>query len=90
MIIRATSYVFLNRFSPLYYLATPQADAGEYLLNGLLNTASTPGAWRLGEYGQDIKNARYFGDAESRKKLWDHTVEATGVAGTEPARTPAS
>lgn len=57
---------------------TSQEDSGEYLLKGLLNTASTPGAWRIDERGDDIGKTRYFGDEKSRKKLWEHTVEVTG------------
>ncbi|KIK52350.1 hypothetical protein GYMLUDRAFT_208063 [Collybiopsis luxurians FD-317 M1] len=56
------------------------ADAGEFLLGGLLNTATSPRAWRLGEFGEDIGKTAYFGDEETRKKLWEHTVQVTGSA----------
>ncbi|KAJ3797417.1 NAD(P)-binding protein [Lentinula aff. detonsa] len=77
-IIRVATKLATSRLSPLSYLATTQDDAGEYLLHGLLNTVSSPGAWRIGEHGDDIGKTRYFGDEESRKKLWEHTVQATG------------
>ncbi|KAJ3721204.1 hypothetical protein C8R42DRAFT_721929 [Lentinula raphanica] len=76
-VLRVATKLATSRLSPLSYLATAQDDAGEYLLNGLLNTVSAPGAWRLDEHGNDIGKTRYFGDEESRKKLWEHTVQAT-------------
>ncbi|KAE9394643.1 NAD(P)-binding protein [Gymnopus androsaceus JB14] len=79
-IIRIASTIATSRFSPLSYLATSQEAAGEYLLNGLLNTASRPGAWRIDNHGNDIGKTRYFGDEESRKKLWEHSAGATESA----------
>ncbi|KAJ4475088.1 NAD(P)-binding protein [Lentinula aciculospora] len=76
-VLRVANKLATSRLSPLSYLATTQGDAGEYLLNGLLNTVSGSGAWRIGEHGEDIGKTRYFGDNESRHKLWEHTVLAT-------------
>ncbi|KIK65455.1 hypothetical protein GYMLUDRAFT_354750 [Collybiopsis luxurians FD-317 M1] len=72
-LLRVTAPIVKGRLSPM----RPSADAGEYLLNGLLNTVSGPGAWRIGEFGEDIGKTNYFGDEEARKKLWEHTVQTT-------------
>ncbi|KIK64371.1 hypothetical protein GYMLUDRAFT_94777 [Collybiopsis luxurians FD-317 M1] len=74
LLLRIASPIVTGPVSPF----KRPSDAGEYLLNGLVNTTSGPGAWRIGEYGEDIEKKNYFGDAEWRKKLWAHTVEATG------------
>ncbi|KAF5370549.1 hypothetical protein D9757_010137 [Collybiopsis confluens] len=81
-IMAASPSAFLRIASPL--VTGPLSpfkrpgDAGEYLLNGLVNTTLAPGAWRIGEYGEDMGKTNYFGDAESRRRLWQHTVKATG------------
>ncbi|KAF9037335.1 NAD(P)-binding protein [Hymenopellis radicata] len=49
------------------------ADSGEYMWHGLLSTK--PGSARIGAKGQDIGMSRYFGNAEQRTALWDHTVK---------------
>lgn len=61
-------------FRPL--LTSPE-DCGEYMWHGVFN--STKGACRTGSNGEDLGKKRYFGNEESRKKLWEHTVEATAV-----------
>ncbi|KAJ4466128.1 hypothetical protein C8J55DRAFT_538450 [Lentinula edodes] len=76
--IRVTTKLATSRLSPLSYLATEQDDAGEYLLNGLLNTVSGPGVWGIGEHGESVGKTRHSGDEETRKKLWEHTVQTTG------------
>lgn len=40
---------------------------------------STDGVFRTGSKGEDLGKQRYFGSEEAKKKLWDHTVEATAV-----------
>ncbi|KAJ3916017.1 hypothetical protein F5877DRAFT_47479 [Lentinula edodes] len=59
------------------FLLTSIEDCGEYMLNGMLNVASAPGAWRIDSHGEDLAKRRYYGSEEERKKLWEHTVEAT-------------
>ncbi|KAF8895815.1 hypothetical protein CPB85DRAFT_1479856 [Mucidula mucida] len=49
------------------------ADSGEYMWHGLLSTK--PGSARIGAKGQDIGMSRYFGNAEQRAALWEHTVQ---------------
>lgn len=66
--------VSMNAFG---FLLTSKLDCGEYMLHGILNAAKTPGAWRLGSRGEDLAKKRYYGSEEERKKLWEHTVEAT-------------
>ncbi|KAE9405839.1 hypothetical protein BT96DRAFT_955108 [Gymnopus androsaceus JB14] len=67
----------IDLLTPLGFLLTSRQDCGEYMLNGILNVAKTPGAWRLGSRGEDLAKKRYYGSEEERKKLWEHTVEAT-------------
>ena len=47
--------------------------------HGLLTAKD--GFTRTDEKGQDIGMQRYFGNAEQRKKLWEHTKETTKVKG---------
>ncbi|KAJ4475533.1 hypothetical protein J3R30DRAFT_3294682 [Lentinula aciculospora] len=61
----------------LGFLLTSKEDCGEFMLNGILNVATAPGAWRISSHGEDIAKKRYYGSEEERKKLWEHTVEAT-------------
>jgi hypothetical protein len=48
------------------------------MLYGLLS--ATKGAFRVGSRGEDIGKKGYFGSEEARKKLWEHTMEATQVS----------
>ena len=48
------------------------------MLYGMLN--ANKGASRVGSRGEDIGKKGYFGSDEARKKLWEHTVEATRVS----------
>ncbi|KAF7783232.1 hypothetical protein Agabi119p4_2608 [Agaricus bisporus var. burnettii] len=52
-------------------------EAGEYMWRAIFN--STGGAYRTGSQGEDLGKKRYFGSQEAKKKLWDHTVEATTI-----------
>ncbi|KAJ3970168.1 hypothetical protein EV361DRAFT_972019 [Lentinula raphanica] len=61
----------------LGFLLTSKEDCGEYMLNGMLNVANGPGAWRIDSHGEDLAKKRYYGSDEERKKLWEHTVEVT-------------
>jgi hypothetical protein len=43
--------------------------------NAIYNTATKPGAWRIGSRGEDLGKKRYFGNEIQREKVWEHTVE---------------
>ncbi|KIK51517.1 hypothetical protein GYMLUDRAFT_50529 [Collybiopsis luxurians FD-317 M1] len=77
-LIRLAGPIVKSRFSPLALFSRSQEDEGEYLLHGLFSTVSRPGSWRINENGEDMGMAKYFGDDESRRRLWEHTVEVTG------------
>ncbi|PPR00863.1 hypothetical protein CVT24_000315 [Panaeolus cyanescens] len=64
-------------FSPLL---TKPRDCGAYMWHGIYKTAATPGAWRIGSSGQDLKNYRIFGDEVQREKLWEHTTKVVSEA----------
>ena len=76
LMLRLTSSVALGLTYPF---STSYNDAGEYMLHGLLNSSSAGGFFRAGSRGEDIGMKRWFGSEEARKKLWQHTVEATSV-----------
>ncbi|KAL0567311.1 hypothetical protein V5O48_014680 [Marasmius crinis-equi] len=59
----------------LHPLLWTYQQAGENMLHGLLTTAKQGRAWRLNERGEDLGKKNYYGTAEERKVLWDHTVE---------------
>jgi hypothetical protein len=40
---------------------------------------NTKGVFRTGSKGENLGTQRYFGNEEAKKKLWEHTVEATTV-----------
>ncbi|KAF9443919.1 NAD(P)-binding protein [Macrolepiota fuliginosa MF-IS2] len=52
-------------------------ECGEYMWHAVFN--STKGVFRTGSKGEDLGKKRYFGSEEAKKKLWEHTVEATTV-----------
>lgn len=79
------SHWALKPLAPLIHiLAFPisvsMAECGEYMLQAMLN--DKPGFWRRGPKGEVLANngAVPFPTEETKKKLWDHTVEATSVA----------
>ncbi|EPQ50865.1 NAD P-binding protein [Gloeophyllum trabeum ATCC 11539] len=55
-------------------------EAGHFLLYALLQGAQKGGVYRRNPDSVDIGKDKYFGSEEARKKLWEHTVEATKVA----------
>ncbi|TFK38848.1 hypothetical protein BDQ12DRAFT_682599 [Crucibulum laeve] len=88
-LLRATSSLLLGLTYPF---SRSPAVCAEWMWYGVWNTAksrsespdakgstSIPGAWRIGEKGQDVGLTRYFGSEEARKKLWEHTEEAVRV-----------
>ncbi|KAJ3810251.1 NAD(P)-binding protein [Lentinula lateritia] len=77
-LIRTLSLITNSSFSPLRYLTISPEDCGEYQLYGILYTASTPGAWRIGKSGNDIGKKGYYGDDNTRDVLWEYTLEVTG------------
>ncbi|TEB21237.1 hypothetical protein FA13DRAFT_1742246 [Coprinellus micaceus] len=54
-------------------------ECGTYLWHGLLANAKEPGAYRIDNNGDVIREVQYSGDKEVAEKLWQHTVEATRV-----------
>ncbi|KAJ4490101.1 NAD-P-binding protein [Lentinula aciculospora] len=77
LIMRTAYFLSNSPFSPLSYLPMSLEDCGEHQLYGILYTASTPGVWRIGKYGNDIGKQGYYGDDNARDTLWQHTLEAT-------------
>ncbi|KAF9460999.1 hypothetical protein BDZ94DRAFT_1310971 [Collybia nuda] len=73
-LIRAASYVVHPFFFPFMF---SQEDAGEFMLRGLLRSAQ--GFQRIGTRGEDMGMKNYFGSELARKRLWEHTVNATQV-----------
>jgi hypothetical protein len=61
----------------MYPLSVSQDACAEHMLFGLFN--GQKGMFRRGSKGEDLGMKRYFGSEEARKKLWEHTVEATKV-----------
>jgi len=61
----------------LYPFSTSHAEAGEYMLHGLLN--STKGAFQFGSRGENLGMKQILGTEEARKRLWEHTMTATQV-----------
>jgi len=59
----------------MYPFTVAPDECAEFMLHALFNGEN--GAFRRGSKGEDIGKTRYFGSEEARKKLWDHTVEAT-------------
>ncbi|KAG6840415.1 hypothetical protein C0991_006886 [Blastosporella zonata] len=53
-------------------------DCGEYMLHGMLSNRE--GFFRMGSQGEDLGMKRFFGSDDARKKLWEHTVDATRVS----------
>lgn len=70
--LRCSSAVLLGITRPF---SVTGAECGEYMWNSIYNTATTPGPWRTGSNGEDLKKERYFGDDKQRKAVWDHTVQ---------------
>lgn len=57
-------------------MMTSKEDVGEYLLHGLVNTASKAGGWRLNEFGERMEGKHMYAEnLEGRRKLWAHTEE---------------
>ncbi|PPQ76942.1 hypothetical protein CVT24_009031 [Panaeolus cyanescens] len=61
------------------FLTNPR-DCGAYMWHGIYKTATTPGAWRIGPKGNNLKDYRIFGDEAQREKLWEHTTNAINEA----------
>ena len=62
-----------------YPFSTSVDDCAEYMWHALLTAKD--GFSRTGQAGEDIGMKRYFGNESQRKKLWEHTKEATRVEG---------
>jgi len=77
LLLRSTSSLLLGLTRPF---SVSGEECGEYMWHGALSTANKPGAWRVGSLGEDLAKKRYFGDAEQRMALWEHTVETVEFA----------
>ncbi|KAG6863177.1 hypothetical protein C0991_007752 [Blastosporella zonata] len=73
--LRAVSPVFMPLSRPF---STSYQECGEYMLHGMLS--NTEGFFRMGSRGEDLGMKRFFGSDEARRKLWEHTVDATRVS----------
>ncbi|KAF5313617.1 hypothetical protein D9611_010229 [Ephemerocybe angulata] len=51
---------------------TTPADCAEYMWHGIFN--NTTGAFRIGSQGEEVGKKNYYGNAEQRKALWEHTA----------------
>ncbi|KAJ3575016.1 hypothetical protein NP233_g1381 [Leucocoprinus birnbaumii] len=71
----------LNIMNPVMNLLRPLTfspeDSGEYMWHAVFN--HTKGVFRTGSKGENLGKQRYFGGEEEKKRLWEHTVEATAV-----------
>jgi NAD(P)-dependent dehydrogenase (short-subunit alcohol dehydrogenase family) len=52
-----------------------QDQCAEYMWGSIFN--HTGGAFRVDNHGKDYGKKNYFGNAEQRRKLWEHTVKMT-------------
>ncbi|KAK7030491.1 hypothetical protein VNI00_014080 [Paramarasmius palmivorus] len=72
-LVRASSPLIFGILSP--WLVSNE-ECGEYMLHGLLSTATeSTRAWRVSGYGEDIGTKNYHGTDNARKRLWTHTEE---------------
>jgi len=80
--IRASN-IFLTL---LYPLTVSRDECAEYLWSGLYRAAAAspgstgvPGAYRIGNKGEDVGMSKYFGTPEARLALWEHTIKQTNT-----------
>ncbi|KXN81959.1 hypothetical protein AN958_03367 [Leucoagaricus sp. SymC.cos] len=52
-------------------------ECAEYMWHAVFG--NTKGAFRTGSEGENLGKQRYFGSEEAKRKLWEHTVEATAI-----------
>jgi hypothetical protein len=64
-------------YALLYPFTVSPEVCAEYMWYGLFE--GQKGAFRRGTKGQDINKLNYHGSEEARKRLWEHTVEATKI-----------
>ena len=60
-----------------YPVSTAPEDCAEYMWHALLNNSK--GAFRTGSKGENLEKKNYFGTEEQRRKLWEHTIQATST-----------
>lgn len=62
-----------------YPFMMSQADSGQYMLRALL--AGESGAFRRGSKAQLLEKGKgYFATEETRKAVWEHSVEITKLS----------
>jgi hypothetical protein len=69
--------VSMLMYGIMYPFSLSPDECAEFMLHALIDGEN--GVFRRGSKGQDIGKTRYFGSEDARKKLWEHTIEATKV-----------
>jgi len=59
--------------------ATSVADCSDWMIYNLLRPEHKTGAYFVTNKGDHANRSRYFGNEDIRKKVWDHSVEVTGL-----------
>lgn len=76
------SYAIPNLMGSVFlltpFLVSPE-DCGEYMIYGLLRPESKTGAYFVTNLGDNATKSPYFGDNDTRSKVWNHAVEVTGL-----------
>jgi hypothetical protein len=52
------------------------------MIYNLLRPEHKTGAYFINNKGDDATKNQYFGNDDVRKKVWDHSVEVTGLEST--------
>lgn len=79
---KKSNSTLLNLAQPLmnilfHPISTSPKETGEYMWHAIYS--STKGVFRTGSKGESLGKERYFGSEEAKRKLWEHTVEATTI-----------
>ncbi|KAF9477268.1 NAD(P)-binding protein [Pholiota conissans] len=84
LVSSSNSWLFSKMSGILLALTRPLSlspeQCAQYMWHSIYSTATTPGAWRTGANGEDLKKTRYFGDDMQRAKLWEHTARVMSDA----------
>ena len=59
--------------------ATSISDCADYMMYNFLRPERKTGAYFVDNNGDDTTKSIYFGQDEVRAKVWDHSVERTGL-----------
>jgi hypothetical protein len=61
------------------FFAVSPADCAEYMVYNLLRPEYKTGAHFISNKGDDATKSQYFGNADVRKAVWDHSMEVSGL-----------